>query len=211
MARLSAGGKSRHKLFSWFEQDAVPDADGMISPAELPYDVVTLRLSEPKPGEQVNSFPARYSALTGLIFLHPIERQAMGVKFSVLDAATMATGAAGALLAKNYQGRWVGGTERFLVALDVQRPVRKLELDRPLSLQRINVNDLLVRPYDDRGEHELAAKAAPPSDDVTVVGKPSTQAARLLLVVGRDRLEQCSSVQYRRRTQQLLLSCQPGQ
>lgn len=51
-----ASGPGRKRIF-WFNRNVSPVADGVISPASLPYKRVTFRLQPAKEGEKIYSFP----------------------------------------------------------------------------------------------------------------------------------------------------------
>jgi hypothetical protein len=189
------GDRSGRWLFSWFDREVVDGADGLISPAALPFDRVSFRLREPQPGERPLAFVVSHRPLSGLHFQQLVQNRNVTVRLSVLEPATTATAAAGAVIASALDGKWVGAQRRHAVGLGVLRPARPLSLAKPLQLQQFSLTNLLVRSRDHRGNLSLPAEL-PLSADELLVTAPSSQAAQFALTIGQDSLERCSRVTY---------------
>jgi hypothetical protein len=207
MARLRAGGSESAKVFAWFESRAVEDADGVISPAELPYATVTFRLSEPRRGERSFTFNGRYTPLAGFVVPLAVRDYVVNVKLSVSEPNSIATAAAAAVIAQSHDGAWSGEVRRHHIALGVMRPVRPLALGRAVPIAAMRVRSFLARFRDNGGDVRLPADVATDPDEIVVTGPGAAQPVRFLLVLGRDQLASCSSIVWQRRSVRLVARC----
>ncbi len=212
IARASIGGRAGNMVFAWFERSAVADADGLISPAELPYDNVTLRLAPERANERTVTLAGQYTRLSGFSVPMPVQGRNLHVKLSAVETNSIATAAAGSVLAQAHRGSWSGDLRRHNIALGVERPVRPMNLGRPFALGgRLRVSDFLVRVRDHGGNLPLPAARSEEirtdPDEVVVVAPGANQPVRFLLVLGQDQLSSCSSVTYRRRSVSLVMRC----
>jgi hypothetical protein len=200
-------GKRDAKLLTWFDEDVVNGVDGVISPAELPYDSVTLELGEPRGAEKTFEFSLVYHPLSGFTYRLPLQGREVVVKFSVWEESTLATAAAGAVIAETHRGRWNGESRRHPIAMSVHRPVRPLALGKPLSLRGFKLANFLVRHSDHRGDYALPAEVSPDPDEIIVTGHKDKQPARFTLTLGRDALSTCSRITYTHSSKRLSLRC----
>jgi hypothetical protein len=204
LARTAIAGGSDQKVFSWFARDVIRNADGIISPAALPFDTVRFKFRQPSPDERLLSFALDYSPLTGLTYQHRIAGQRVSVKWSVLEPATTATAAAAAVISDHLGGSWAGDRRMHSVGLGVARPVRPLRFDAALDVESLSIDRLLVRIADHRGGHALPLDE-PIGEDLLVTARSAHQ-ARYLLVVGQDTMERCSELSYLRRNR-IVMAC----
>jgi hypothetical protein len=126
-ATLTHEGRSVRKRFAWLDTDFIDDADGLISPAALPYDRVVFEIQPEAPGETTSSFAMIYTSEYGLLFPMRVGGQAIEFQFSTLKPHSMATAAAGAHIAEAQGGVWAGEALRQLIEYGVHRPVRPLD------------------------------------------------------------------------------------
>jgi hypothetical protein len=190
----------------WFDRPAIDGADGLISPASLPYESVTFRLAAPRAGESPVVLALDFVTELGLYFPYPLEGRALPVQFSLWKPSSIGTAAAGALLAQGRSGAWAGEPDRRPISFGVLRPVRPMRLQRPLDLGFARVAGFLVRTGDYRGGLALPADSADP-DEIVVTAARAVQAARLNLVLGADQFAACSSLHYDRAGRRLTLNC----
>ena len=191
----------------WFDRPAIEGADGVISPALLPYDVVTFRLGAARPGEAPVTLALDFVTELGLYFPYPLEGRALPVQFSLWKPSSIGTAAAGALLAQGRAGAWAGEPDRRPISFGVVRPVRAMNLQRPLDLGFARVGAFLVRTGDYRGGLALPAESDADPDEIVVTAARPTQGARLNLVLGAEQFSACSSLRSERATRGLTLSC----
>ncbi|TMJ18697.1 MAG: hypothetical protein E6G92_02315 [Alphaproteobacteria bacterium] len=193
----------------WFDRAVIDGADGLISPALLPYDSITFRLGAARAGESAASLALDFVTGLGLYFPYPLEGRALPVQFSLWKPSSIATAAAGALLAQARGGAWAGDPGRRAVSFGILRPVRPMQLRRPLDLGFARVGLFLVRTGDYGGGLALPAETEADPDEIVVTAARAAQVARLNLVLGADQFAACSSLRYQRAERRLTLIC-PG-
>jgi hypothetical protein len=204
---VTIGARTDERRIIWMDRDAAADADGIISPADLPYDRVTLNLRPPAAGEQAFTLPMTYQRSAGLVHSLRIGEQEIGFKISTANSHTLATAAAGALIAAQQGGAWAGEARAQLVRFSVERPARPFALDRPLMVGGRSMDAMLVRVSDHRGDAALPPEPLADPDEVVVTAATGRQRARHSVVLGADWLAGCSSVTWDNRTRQLTFSC----
>jgi hypothetical protein len=207
--RLAIGSSVVKGWAAWVGRDMVDGADGAISPELLPYDRVVFRLKAAGAGERVSKVQLGYGPSTGLVMSIGARPDRLDVRFTLLDRFTMATAAAGAILARTYGGSWSGAARDEVVKFGIVRPVRPMRLSQPLDLNGFRLARLLVRTSDFRGDYQLPADAADPDEVVVTGSTKSRQPARRVLTIGRDALGSCSELAYDKRVRLLTLLC-PG-
>ena len=208
-SRISIGGRVFFDRVTFYDRPFVEGADGRISPELLPYENVTFRLAAARPGETVRTIPLTFTKPGGLFHRLPIANNEIAVGFSLRSRLTTATASAAALLAAQYGSRWSGLPRSYPVAFGIERSVRLMELERPLSLHGFDLSSFLVRTADNRGNYHLPVDARPsdPSEVVVTGMFASNQAPLMTLTIGQDRLASCSSMTFQKSTRQLLLRC----
>ena len=212
--KLTIGGVTASKPVMWVKGQAIGDADGVINPANLPGDRVTLRLQASQPGEQIIELPMRFDRQRGLYHEFDYGGQLILTRFTLEDTLTTATGAAASVIAKRRSGLWEGGPFVHQVRFGVSRPVRRMVLGQTLSIKGFPLNEFAVRIMDDRGsyllpEKEVPSAAAEDEDGVVVTGKNrrSYGAAHFWLMIGGKDLSRCSSISYESRAKRMIMSC----
>lgn len=212
--KLTIGGVTASKPVMWVKGQAIGDADGVINPANLPGDRVTLRLQAPQPGEQIIELPMRFDRQRGLYHEFDYGGQLILTRFTLEDRLTTATGAAASVIAKRRTGLWEGGPFVHQVRFGVSRPVRRMVLGQTLSIKGFPLNEFAVRIMDDRGsyllpEKEVPTAAAEDEEGVVVTGKNrrSYGAAHFWLMIGGKDLSRCSTISYDRRSKRMVMSC----
>jgi len=212
--KLTIGGVTASKPVMWVKGQAIGDADGVINPANLPGDRVTLRLQAPQPGEQIIELPMRFDRQRGLYHEFDYGGQLILTRFTLEDALTTATGATASVIAKRRSGLWEGSPFVHQVRFGVSRPVRRMVLGQTLSIKGFPLSEFAVRIMDDRGsyllpEKEVSSAAAEDEDGVVVTGKNrrSYGAAHFWLMIGGKDLSRCSSISYDSRTKHMVMSC----
>jgi hypothetical protein len=208
--RINVAGAELRERVAWFDRDAVEGADGVVSPEVLPYDTITFRLGPPNPNDVETQLTLFYSKSGGLALPHPVVGVRMGVDFSIFRADSIATASAGALIAAEHGSSWSGETRAEVISFGIERPVRRMNLARPLLLGRLDLAGFLVRTSDNRGSHTLPPDTPEdPSEIVVNAQRESRQPPMRMLTVALDRLSRCSSLTYRKPGRQLVLRCAP--
>lgn len=206
VAEVAIGGVTGNRRVVWIDRPAVAGADGLIGPADMPYDRVTFTLGATRGGEATFVLPMEYERSFGLFFPLTLGERAFRFQFSLTKPATLATAGAGAHLASLYGGSWTGAARDQAIEFGVVRPVRPLALRQPLDLQGFRLGELLVRTGDNRGN--LSLPPEPDADpDEAVVTAGSRQRAAFVVHVGMDRLAQCSRLVWDNAARRMTLNC----
>jgi hypothetical protein len=207
VAEVEIGGVTGDRRVVWLtDRRAIEGADGLIGPADLPYDRVTFSLGDARAGEATFELPMEFERSYGLFFPMILGEEEVRFQLTLTKAETMATAGAGAHLAALNDGAWIGDPRDQLIDFGVIRPVRPLALARPVSLNGLDVGRLLVRTGDNRGSLTLPPEPDADPDEVVVAGA-SRQRARFNVTLGRDRLSQCSRLTWDNGTRRMTLSC----
>jgi hypothetical protein len=207
-AQFTLAGIPTRAGIRWRDKPAAIGADGAVSVYSLPFDTVTIQRAEAAPGERELSFTTRLHDNHGIHHRLRVGKRRIAVRFSLSRPRTTAPAAAAALIAAQQGGRV--GDERGVetIVLGVDRPVRRLRLDRPLVIGALAVPVLMVRTTDFRGEHQLAwAEQVSDQGEIIVTGAVASQEALYRITLGLDVLGRCSSATYRRATGELRLRC----
>lgn len=204
--RLAIGAWSEGHRLLWMDRPIVAGADGLISPASLPFERVVFALAPPRPGEMTIELPMRMVPRFGLSHTLTVAGRPVALQLSLAEPETIATAAAGAILAEAHGGGWSGEAREAPIRFGVLRPVRAMTLARPAAVGHLAFDRLLVRTGDNRGALDLPGEPDADPGEVVVTGA-SRQRAWFMLTLGRDRLGACSSIVWDNRARRLTLNC----
>lgn len=196
-----------HRRAVWMRGHvAVRGADGVISAANIPYDRVIFQIRPPRGDEIRHEVQLAYGRF-GLHFPFAVGNEQIEFRFSLLTPQTMATAAAGALLAEHLDGRWTGEATERVVRFDIARPVRPMTLGNPFDIAGFRGRQLLVRTSDNRGLFELPDDRLADPEEIVVTGVVERQRPAFTVSIGMDRLQNCSRLVYTRATNRLSMDC----
>jgi hypothetical protein len=151
VARVSvAGSREGNRRLAWTNRVAAAGADGLIGPADMPFDKVVLGLREPVDGEQSVELPMEFKRSPGLFHSVNIAGTAVSFLISTTRPDSISTAAAGALLAERHGGAWSGEPGEQMIKYEVVRPVRPLLLSAPVEIAGLPLRRILVRTGDHR-------------------------------------------------------------
>lgn len=187
VAQVSIGGVSGERRVVWIDRPAVEGADGLIGPADMPYDRVTFTLGATRGGEAAFVVPMEFERSFGLYVPLTLGEHSFRFQFSLMKPHSLATAGAGAALASLHEGAWTSEALDQMIEFGVVRPVRPMALRRPVELQRFRVGAFRVRTGDHRGNLALPPDPDADPDEVVVTGG-SRQRAAFVVHVGMDRL-----------------------
>lgn len=179
---------------------AIPnaDSDGTIGLPLLPHDVVRVQLRPPAAGDRSAVLPARIGRSDTWGFDWKLANGAvLDVELHLLRPASVIAAAAAAELADVGGGTLVGPVQRVPISFGAIRPVRVLELARPVAIANLSISRAAVRLFDWAGKAELPPDAEA-DDAALVVGKRGRQGAWRNLKLGRDVLGRCASIAWLR-------------
>ncbi|HTU13464.1 MAG TPA: hypothetical protein VMG08_21420 [Allosphingosinicella sp.] len=212
-ALIALGGKVFLRGVSWFDGPMAEGADLALGPRALPWEQVRFQLRPPRPGERRLRFPIVREGLIATVVRFRIGRQEVRLGFAPERPTSVATAAAGALLAATHDGRLgaAGAEPPIRLATGIFRPVRAMRLARPLSIQGLPLAGLVVRTRDFGGETRLPgmdpADAAAAPDEVVVTARADASPAVYYIMLGADVLAPCSTILFDNRRLRVELSC----
>ena len=217
--KFTISGVTASKPVMWVKGQSMSDADGLINPANLPQDRITLRLRAPAPGEQLIQLPMRFDRQRGLYHEFDYGGKLILTRFTLAENLTTTTAATASVIAKRRSGLWEGGPFTYPVRFGISRPVRKMVLGETLSVKGFPVNEFAVRILDDRGSYLLPDKEVSNDeieeveDGIVVTGKQrrSYGAPHFWMMIGSDDLSRCSSISYDTKARRMTLSCSTPQ
>ncbi len=213
MALSIEGVPQRARVF-WFEGAVGGRADGSIGPWAMPQNHIAIRLGGP--GRTLYRFPLTGSpdSQSYTIFKH--DGGKFGLSFAVEDLGRypVASAAAGAAIAKAYNGFATEEVWEKTISFGIRRPVRLVKLGRPLVIGPFSFSEIAVRIRDRRdgsGTGDPIPTPPTPQDDPSeiLVTARSSKAPRptLSLTISRASLQQCSSLDYIKSTKDIRLYC----
>jgi len=206
VANVSIGGVAGNRRLVWIDRPVVAGADGVIGPADMPYDRVTFTIGPPHEGEAVFEMEMAYNRSFGLYVPLTLGEHEFHFQFSLMKPFSLATAGAGATLAELNGGSWAGDAVDQVIEFNVARPVRPMAFARPVSLRGLELRTLRVRTGDNRGNLSLPPEPDADPDELVVTGA-SRQRAAFVVHVGADRLSHCSSLVWDNRTRHMILHC----
>lgn len=206
----------RQEMF-WFPGESLLPEAGSIGPFALPQQNVTVAW------QQGTATPYAWP-LVGAVDHSAYGVTAVGKRMFLLGADVrnrrplpLATASTGADLAEILGGRLVGEPWQEEILLGVKRPVRRLQLDKPLEIGPLKFDAVAVRVGGTReasmrlapGQRPLQAEEDDPAE-MLVRGRTAVNrgVARMLLL-SRNHLEAqgCISLTVAKATRQFILSC----
>lgn len=209
--KAALNGRTVKRRFFWSTRKLTNLADGTIDPASVPYDIVTFKLRDPKPGEKEVIFSTDgfdFFGLRGVGFQQAIAGQDMEISFNLDRDESLLTARAGKLIAERFGGAYSGEAYPAVIRYGIERPVRPLQLTVPLEIGGIEVPDLAVR-ISDLGDATTLPETQNFDEDEIVVSaeekKPKKSDFRLAL--GRSFLANCSSLTFDIAGKKIILSC----
>lgn len=213
-AKISLGGRTYNEFVQWFQTDIHKFGEALAGPYAIPAPVIRFTLRSARPGEARFSMPLmaddeRKVASTRMVF----GKKKVYFAFSPHFETTLASAAAGAAIAQNNGGEFVGDPKPVVVAFNVARPARPVQLKTPITFGPIALSKLLVRSrdYGDTSAIKEAKLAgASEGDEILVQAKRKGTSPEYFVYVGNDVLKNCSSITYDKPRQTMTLSCLPS-
>jgi hypothetical protein len=185
-------------------RDCCQGTDGAIGPDLLPYATIRWR-REAAPSPNASLFLSLDdSPSTGLSAAS--ETTDVRLRFSLAQADTIGTAAAGAALARLWDGHWSGPPRHVTVAFGVSRPARAMSFARPGLLAGFRIDQLPVRLSDFAGDTKLPAEPVR-AEDVVVSHGLERQHAWPAVTIAGDRLSRCAELVYNAVPRSLTLHC----
>lgn len=212
--KVDYGAGAKNQRIFWANRASSTIADGIISPASLPYKRVRFQLAEAAPGERTQQLPLDnfgFLGRGGIGTTLPVDGGDIRFQFSLQRPETLTSAPTGNWLARNRDGRFTGPPKQTLIYFGIQRPTREMTLAKPVAIGETLLTTVDVR-YSDYGDASGIAEQAPEgadSDEIVVVAKKDKK-VDLRIVAGRRFLQGCSSLLYDLQQRNLTLSCKTG-
>ncbi|WP_017668622.1 hypothetical protein [Sandarakinorhabdus sp. AAP62] len=176
-----------------------PGSDGVIGLPLLPHDEVQLVYRAATARDRLTGVNAGTSdRSSSLTFEWPLPGQPpIEVELHQLRPASVASVSAASRLAAAGDGKLTGAVRRVAIGFGVARPVRTLVLARPLPVAGIMLAKVDVRLFDWAGRADLPPDADD-SEGAMVTASRGRQSGWPILKLGRDVLDGCASITWRR-------------
>lgn len=207
-AQVRINGRKMVVALSSHGRDCCLGADGEIGIGLLPYATIRFVRQGAPPATSSEDFPIDDNIAQGPETDIPIGTENLFVQFSLHRPASVATGAAGAILAQAHGGSLTeGGT--VIAAFGIARPAAMLHFPRPVMLAGFAFDQIPVRTADFTGRHQFPHNPDEPGD-IVVRGKVVPQSAWPAVMIGRDKLDRCSEALFDSIARRLTLRCAAG-
>lgn len=190
-------------LLSSHGRDCCAGVDGAIGVTALPYATVRFVRRGAERGREALRLAMVDSDARGL---ETQDAAPVRLQFSLDQRETVATAAAGAILAKAHGGRRETGEEKVTAAFGIERPAQVIRFGKPFELAGFAFDRLTVRVADFAGRNELPRDAAE-AGDIVVNRRVARQEAWPVVQIGRDRLDRCFEILFETQTAFLTLRC----
>jgi hypothetical protein len=206
-APVTIGGVTVPLTLSTYDRDCCTGSDGAIGPDLLPYGSVRFIRAGGVPGATTElHLPLVSRAETGLSAPTQTAAGELFVGFSLGQAETLATAAAGAILTAAQGGRFAGSNFDVAPAFGVRRPARLIRFDRPAILAGFRIAEVPVRVGDFGGGRKLPEDPAL-AGEIVVQRRRAAQPAWPAILIGRDRIDRCAEIRFQRAPMALTLRC----
>jgi hypothetical protein len=210
VTRLDFGLGLIQRRVGWTAAPYREGADAVIGPGMLPVPAVRFQLRPSRYGERVSVLPmvgqggvdSPWGERFGLI---DIGGSPLRVHFDPGRRRTVATASAGARIAQALGGQLAGMPQPVEIAFGIIRPVRSLQLERPLLIGSLALRELGVRTHDFGSVRSIPEAGADP-DEIVVVARGKKRRGEQIRL-GADLLDRCSSIVFDRAARQIRLSC----
>lgn len=204
----------------WFADVPQPLLDGSVGPFAIPFSVVNVQLSPPRPDELVHSMFYFGDLTNGSNAGHIDPTFRTTVNFSVEKRTRypLASAATGAAIAAAYGGTLSGDPWEEEIAFGIKRPMRLLTLEKPFVIGALRFTQIAVRVrggVDAGGAGDAIAEQAVDDDtdpaEIIVEGKGKKPKQPIFTFdISRDALDACSSITFDKVAKQIRLSCRPA-
>lgn len=197
--KYQAGDASFKSRTAFSDRQVVDDADGVAGPATFPFRHTMFVLRDPQVGDRAITFRLDRSlglSQTGVRI--DVGGRPVYAAFSLDRAESVVTATGGQWIAEANGGRFNGDAREAPILYEISRPIRGLDLDRPLMMGDLEIRNLAVRvsdmgnaqgiPDGDRPEQDL--------DEIVVTANSKRKVPTQRLYIGMDTIGHCASLTY---------------
>lgn len=203
---LEAGGPARSVRVVQPGAPVTSDADGIVSPLLLPHGGVRWVARPATAADRTVTLPAPVTPMHAIAATVTVGGDSIAVELAPARPRSIATAAAGAILAQAQGGSLDGPTVAAPVLYGIERPVRDLVLARPAAIAGLTIARLQVRLFDWAGARQLPPDSDPDAP-LLVSKRLGDQRDWAMLQLGADVLAPCAEIAWRRSPPELALTC----
>lgn len=213
-ARFTVEGAPQRARIFWFSDASGRTGDGSIGPWAIPHDRVSVPLGGPQ--ATLHRFPLLGSTkgASATIVAHDGGQMALTFAVESKGRYPLASAAAGAAIARAYDGVATDEVWQEPIGFGVMRPVRLVRLGRPLVIGPFRFDAIAVRVrdrLDGWGAGDRLPRPPSPDDDPSeiIVTASSKKGPKPIFSfrIGRTALKQCSLLEYVKSVKEIRLSC----
>lgn len=203
--RLQVGRAVRKQKAVWFDKPLVAGADGALGPDAAPHPSVLFRL--PGPTAQGPSFRLPLVRKNNRVGTEiDVGGAKIFVQWTFARAGTLATAAAASAIALANGGKLSGEARRQSIRFGVERPVRSLTLARPFAIGPLTLSAFDARISDYGTVSGVADADIDPTEIVVTAPGRQETAPEFGFTLGRDAMRGCSSIEFDKARQQIVLT-----
>ncbi|WP_152414514.1 hypothetical protein [Blastomonas sp. AAP53] len=194
-----AGSKSFKSRTAFSDRQVVDGADGVAGPATFPFRRTIFVLRDPQPRDRAITFRLNKDmglSQTGMKI--DVGGKPVYVAFSLDRAESVVTATGGQWISDANGGRFNGDAREAPILYDISRPIRRLDLDRPLMLGELEIRNLAVRVSDMGNAEGIpdGAKSDQDLDEIVVTADSKRKVPSQRLYIGMDTIGHCASLTY---------------
>jgi hypothetical protein len=216
-AFLRVEGRAQHQQIYWFPRASPLPSDGTIGPFAFPHRFVNVVWAPGTPPRHAWPLVGGIDRAAYGVATFDDRWLTLGVDVLTRRRLPLVSASTGADLADTLGGELVGEVWQEEIMLGVRRPVRQLQLNRPLVLGPLRFDAVAVRvggPRDGTiwlqpGQQPLPEAAADP-DEMVARGRTAVRrAVARSLMLSRTQLEEqgCTSLTVAKREERFILAC----
>ena len=194
-----AGSKSFKGRTAFSDRKVVNGADGVAGPATFPFRRTIFTLRDAQAGDRAITFPLNKDmglSQTGIKI--DVGGKPVYVAFSFERPESVVTATGGQWIADANGGRFNGEAREAPILYDISRPIRRLNLERPLMLGELEIRNLAVRVSDMGNAQGIPDGTMPDQDldEIVVKGDSKRKIPSQRLYIGMDTIGHCASITY---------------
>lgn len=202
-------GEAMKRRSLWADKPYTKKYDGGVGPGGIPQNIVTFQLRARQADEKEFILPLIMNGNS--VAQMKVGGKMIDISFTQKRTRSLATAAAGAIIAENYGGTFTGVTENTEIAYGIERPIRALQISSPINFIGRSLSHFFVRTKDHGDASGIIDGDTLPKDiddsEIVVTGKKDSDKNRYSLTLGRDDLSHCSSYTYDKIEKVIRLFC----
>lgn len=197
--KYRAANRSFKNRTAFSDRQVVNGADGVAGPATFPFRRTKFILRDPQAGDQAMTFRLdKDMGLSQTGVKIDVGGKPVYVAFSLARAESVVTATGGRWIADAHGGRFNGDAREAPILYEISRPIRRLDLDRPLMLGELEIHNLAVRVSDMGSAQGIPDGVIPDQDldEIVVTGDSKRKVPAQRLYIGMDTIGHCASLTY---------------